>query len=77
MPLDDEKRRLTNRSAALRAAALRPIQLWVPDTREPGFTEEARRQCAVVAAADSEDQQLLGFMDAALLDLDGEAQSGS
>jgi hypothetical protein len=29
---------------ALRAAGLRPIQLWVPDTRRPGFEEECRRQ---------------------------------
>ena len=29
---------------ALRAAGLRPIQIWVPDTRRPGFAEECRRQ---------------------------------
>lgn len=30
--------------AQLRAAGLRPIQIWVPDTRRPGFAEECRRQ---------------------------------
>ena len=33
----------------LRRAGLRPIQLWVPDTRSPGFAEECRRQSAAVA----------------------------
>ena len=28
----------------LREAGLRPIQLWVPDTRNPKFREECRRQ---------------------------------
>ncbi len=32
----------------LRRAGLRPIQLWVPDTRQPGFAEECRRQSARV-----------------------------
>jgi hypothetical protein len=31
----------------LRRAGLRPTQLWVPDTRSPGFAEECRRQSAV------------------------------
>ena len=29
---------------ALRAAGLRPIQIWVPDTRRAGFADECRRQ---------------------------------
>lgn len=29
---------------ALRAAGLRPVQIWVPDTRRAGFAEECRRQ---------------------------------
>jgi len=35
------------------AAGLRPIQVWVPDVRAPGFADEARRQSLVVAMADS------------------------
>ena len=27
----------------LRAAGLRPVQIWVPDTTRPGFAEECRR----------------------------------
>ena len=62
--------RVKKHRAGLRAAGLRPIQIWVPDTRQPGFAEEARRQCAVVATADAGDQDLKDVMDAALLDLD-------
>jgi hypothetical protein len=29
---------------ALRAAGLRPIQIWVPDTRQRGFAKECKRQ---------------------------------
>jgi hypothetical protein len=28
-----------------RARGLRPIQIWVPDARAPGFAEELARQC--------------------------------
>lgn len=37
---------------ALRMAGLRPVQIWVPDTRRPGFTEEFRRQSRLAAQAD-------------------------
>jgi hypothetical protein len=33
----------------LRAQGLRPIQIWVPDVRAPGFIEEARRQSRLAA----------------------------
>jgi hypothetical protein len=38
------KRRLTRHRHELRAAGLRLLQIWVPDTRSPGFAKEARRQ---------------------------------
>lgn len=40
---------------SLRRKGLRPVQLWVPDTRAPGFAEEVRRQCEAIDAADRED----------------------
>ena len=42
----------------LRAQGLRPIQIWVPDTRSPRFAAEARRQCELIAASpqEAEDQ---------------------
>ncbi|HVB67053.1 MAG TPA: antitoxin MazE-like protein [Acetobacteraceae bacterium] len=42
--------RVARRRAALRAAGLRPIQIWVPDRAAPGFAAEARRQSALIAA---------------------------
>lgn len=35
----------------LRAQGLRPIQIWVPDTRSPGFAAEAARQSRLVASS--------------------------
>ena len=29
---------------ALRAAGLRPVQIWVPDVSRPGFVQKCRRQ---------------------------------
>ncbi len=37
-------RRVKQHRDGLRAAGLRPLQIWVPDTRRPGFAEECRRQ---------------------------------
>jgi hypothetical protein len=55
----------------LRMAGLRLVQIWVPDTRRPGFAEECRRQCLLVAQADSADTAMHQFMDEALADVDG------
>jgi len=62
--------RVQKRRDTLRAAGLRPVQIWVPDTRSPGFAAECRRQSALVAQADQIDTDLSDFMDAALTDLD-------
>ncbi|MDK9725480.1 MAG: antitoxin MazE family protein [Sterolibacteriaceae bacterium MAG5] len=48
----------------LRAAGLRPIQLWVPDTRAPGFAAECRRQSAVLAQ-DTAEADAAAFIEAA------------
>lgn len=56
---------------ALRRSGLRPVQIWVPDTRKPGFAKECRRQCLLVAKADVADAGLGPFMDAALADVAG------
>jgi len=64
--------RVRKRRDTLRAAGLRPVQIWVPDTRRAGFAEECRRQSRIVAAADAADRDLDHFMDAALADLGDE-----
>ena len=35
----------------LRAKGLRPIQIWVPDTRSPKFAAQASRQSLLVASS--------------------------
>ena len=62
--------RVQKRREALRAAGLLPVQIWVPDTRRPGFAAECRRQAALIAASDRADTDLSNFIDAALNDLD-------
>ncbi len=32
----------------LRKSGLRPVQIWVPDTRKKGFAKECRRQSAML-----------------------------
>ncbi len=44
---------------AMRKRGLRPVQVWVPDTRSPEFAERVRRECARMNAADERD----GLMD--------------
>lgn len=67
--------RVQKRRDALRAAGLRPVQIWVPDTRRAGFADECRRQAQAVAAADAADRDLDAFMDAVLADLEDEADA--
>jgi hypothetical protein len=47
----------------LRNEGLRPIQIWVPDVRSPGFAAEAHRQSLAVGTSpqEAEDQ---AFIDA-------------
>ena len=54
----------------MRQAGLRPVQMWLPDTRKPGFAEECRHQGQVAADADLADPDLLEDMDAALASAD-------
>lgn len=63
--------RVQKRRDALRMAGLRPIQIWVPDTRRPDFSEECRRQSRLVGQADQSNAAMLQFMDDALADVDG------
>ena len=38
----------------MRQQGLRPLQIWVPDVRVPGFAAEARRQSLAVANSSKE-----------------------
>lgn len=45
--------RVQRRRDKLRAAGLRPIQIWLPDTRVAGFAEECARQARLVRDAEA------------------------
>jgi Protein of unknown function (DUF3018) len=64
--------RVQKHRLSLKEAGLRPIQLWVPDTRSTSFAHECRRQSGLAAAADRLDVQLMSILDEALNDLDNE-----
>ena len=44
-----EARTVPATKVAARRKGLRALRLWVPDTSQPGFAEECRRQSALVA----------------------------
>jgi hypothetical protein len=47
----------------LKDAGLRPVQIWVPDTRSKNFAAEVRRQSLLVS--DSPDEsEVMDFIDA-------------
>ncbi len=48
------QRKVREHRARLREKGLRPIQIWVPDARSPGFRLEAHRQSLAVAGGNSE-----------------------
>lgn len=54
--------RVKKRREALRRAGLRPVQIWVPDTRRAGFAEEARRQ-SLLLRDDPQEQDTLEWID--------------
>ena len=54
----------------LRTAGLRPIQIWVPDTRRTDFAAECRRQSLLVAQADLQNPELETFLDDAIHQVD-------
>jgi hypothetical protein len=63
--------RVQKRRSALRMAGLRPVQIWVPDTRRPDFAAECRRQSQLASQADAADVDMLDFIDEALADVAG------
>jgi hypothetical protein len=42
----------------------RPVQIWVPDTRRPGFAEECRRQSRLLCG-DRHEAETLAWLEAA------------
>ncbi len=40
--------RVQKHRQSLRESGLRPLQIWVPDTRREGFADECRRQSLLI-----------------------------
>ena len=55
--------RVQKHRAALRESGLRPVQIWVPDTRRPGFAEECRRQ-SLLLQGDAHEQETTDWLEA-------------
>ncbi len=53
--------RVQKHRATLRASGLRPVQIWVPDTRQKGFAEECQRQ-SLALHRDAHEAEVLGWM---------------
>jgi hypothetical protein len=51
-------RRVQKHRQSLRAAGLRPIQIWVPDVRSKAFAAQARRQSLAIARSPQEQDDL-------------------
>ena len=56
--------RVRKRRDALRRAGLRPVQLWVPDTRDAAFVNECRRQ-ALALRNDPHEAEILDWIERA------------
>jgi len=56
--------RVQKHRAALRESGLRPVQIWVPDTRRAGFAEECRRQSQLLQG-DGYEQETADWLEAA------------
>ena len=60
----DNAQRVQKHRAELRANGLRPVQIWVPDTRSAAFAQECQRQSRVLAQ-DPHEAQAIAWAEAA------------
>lgn len=54
----------------MRAAGLRPVQFWVPDTRSPEFSARVRLQCQNLKG-DPAEADVLHFTEEAAIHIEG------
>jgi len=55
--------RVRQHREGMRRAGFRPVQIWVPDTRAPGFAEECRRQ-SLLLKQDPHEKEVLDWLEA-------------
>ena len=61
--------RVKKHRAALRESGLRPVQIWVPDTRRAGFAQECRRQ-SLLLQDDAQEREIADWLEV-MADRDG------
>jgi hypothetical protein len=49
--------RVERRWVKLPAAGIRPVQIWVPDTRASGFADECARQSRLIRDSETDDSR--------------------
>jgi hypothetical protein len=62
--------KVSRHRARMRAAGLRPVQFWVPDTRNPEVATDLQRQCLSLKD-DKAEAEVLGFTEAAATGVEG------
>lgn len=62
-PKQSSRRKVQAHRDRLRAQGLRPVQIWLPDTRSPEFAAEAHRQSLIIANSEYEAEEQ-AFVDA-------------
>jgi len=63
-PQSPAARRMADYRRRMRAAGLRPVQIWVPDTRNPAFVAEYQRQARLMAAGDPAGDEAMNWIEA-------------
>jgi len=56
--------RMTRYRERMRAAGLKPAQIWVPDRHAAGFAEKCRRQARAIAKRDPAGAEAMRFIEA-------------
>lgn len=69
-PVPSSIDKVTRSRERMRAAGLRPVQFWVPDTRLPGYAAEVRMQCLAIKG-DSHEAETIEFAEEATGQIEG------
>ena len=57
-----QKERVAKYRKRMTETGMRPIQIWVPDTRKPTFAEECRKQ-SMMLVGDGQEREILAFIE--------------
>ena len=58
------EKRMTGHRARMRAAGLRPVQIWVPDVRDPAVAEKIRSDVRALAQKDRAGEDAMDWIEA-------------